>query len=68
MRKLFRTAKEECPVCHTANVHKVAGIDAAFGQHAPTHPATNELWACGDCAVSFIKGPARARWAGVLIR
>jgi hypothetical protein len=47
MRELFRTAKEECPACHTANVRKVARIDPALGQHAPTQPATNELWACG---------------------
>jgi ribosomal protein L37AE/L43A len=67
MRELFRAAKEECPACHTANVRKVARIDPAFGQHSPTEPATNELWACADCAVSFIKGPARARWAGLLV-
>ena len=66
MRELFRTPKEECPACHSAKVHKVARIDPTLGQHTPTQPASNELWACADCAVSFIKGPIRARWAGLL--
>ena len=61
MKELFRTDAEECPACHTRNVHKVARIDPTLGQHPADEPPANELWACGDCALSFIKGPARVR-------
>jgi hypothetical protein len=41
-------------------------VDPTLGQHPADEPPANELWACRDCAVSFIKGPARAKWAGLL--
>jgi ribosomal protein L37AE/L43A len=61
MKELFRAGKEECPACHTRNVHKVARIDPTLGQHPADEAPARELWACQDCAVSFIREPARVR-------
>jgi hypothetical protein len=49
MQEPFRTAREECPACHTANVYKTAK-----DEHFPPEPSgPDELWVCRECNLIF---------------
>jgi hypothetical protein len=65
MRELFRTPKEECPACHSAKVHNVARIDPRWA-NSPRPSRRRMNWALRRLRRELIKGPMRARWAGLL--
>ena len=49
MQEPFRTAREECPACHTDNVYKTAK-----DEHFPPEPSgPDELWVCRGCNLIF---------------